>query len=370
MAKHNAANEVAKRDYLSWLANAQGRSETTLDAVAAAIHRFEAFNGYRDFRGYRRQQAISFKQHLADIRNGKTGKPLAKATLVSTLNAVRAFFEWLAREPGYRSRIVASDVAYFRATDHDVRVAGARRDRPAPSLKQVQRVLATMPTETTVNRRDRAVVALILLTGARDAAVASLPLKRLDVAARRLEQDAREVKTKGRKTFSTWFYPVGDEPVAALAEWVRELREDLLFGPDDPLFPATEMGLDKAGSFSPTGVARRSWTTAAPIRAIFKAAFEAAGLPAYGPHSLRRTLTTLAYDLNLGPREMKAWSQNLGHDSLLTTFGSYGKLSAHEQGEVIRGLGRHSPKLNVADGPMDLIRQALAQMERTPDQRR
>lgn len=364
MPKPNPDNEAAKHDYLGWLRDAQGRSEDTLDAVAAAIDRFEAHAKHADFRKFRREQAVSFKAHLGKAQNSKTGKPLSKATIVSTLNAVRAFFEWLAREPGYRSKIIVSDVAYFRPTAHDVRIATAKRDRPAPSLEQVQHVLANMPAETIVQRRDRAVVATILLTGARDAAVASLPLKRLDLDARRLEQDARDVKTKGRKTFTTWFFPVGDLAVEALEVWVRELREVLLFGPDEPLFPATAVGLDAAGGFSALGVTRAFWTTADPIRSIFRNAFARVGLPSYGPHSVRRTLTALAYDLNLGPREMKAWSQNLGHDSVLTTLGSYGTLSPHEQGDAIRKLTSR-PADNASD-PTALLRLALAQLEAGP----
>lgn len=363
MPRHNAANEIAKRNYLLWLSNAQGRSEATLDAAAAAVDRFETHVGFRDFATFRREQAISFKTHLLDQRNDKTGKPLAKATIVSTLNAVRAFFEWLSREPGYRSKIVASDVAYLRPTDHDARIATAKRDRPAPSLRQVQHVLAAMPTDTVVQRRDRAVIALILLTGARDAAVASLSIKRLDLASRCLAQDARDVRTKNRKTFSTWFFPVGDEALAALTAWVGELTGDQLFGPNDPLFPATAVALDENGMFAPEGVDRRFWTTADPIRSIFRKAFEAAGLPAYGPHSLRRTLVQLAYDLKLGPREFKAWSQNLGHESVLTTFGSYGTLGAHEQADVMRDLGKRRPSTEVAADPATLLRQALEQLE-------
>lgn len=338
MAKHNAANEVAKRDYLQWLRNTRGRSEDTLDAIAAAIDRFETFNRHRDFKTFRREQAVSFKQHLALARHPKTARPLAIGTIVTTLNAVRAFFDWLAREPGYRSKITASDVDYFRPTDHEARVASARRDRPSPSLKQVQHVLASMPHETLVERRDRAVVALILLTGARDSAVASLSIKRLDLEGQRLIQDARDVNTKFRKTFTTWFFPVGDEAGAIVAEWVSELKDQLLYGPDDPLFPVTAVGLDDVGAFARAGLERRFWTTASPIRAIFRRAFEQAGLPTFGPHSIRSTLVRLGYDLKLGPREAKAWSQNLGHESVLTTFGSYGTLNPHEQAEVMRGL--------------------------------
>lgn len=340
MRKHNPENERIKREYLRWLKNAQGRSEATLDITAAAIDRFERHAGFRDFKTFRREQAISFKEHLASERHRTTGKPLAKATLYGTLKTLMAFFEWLSREPGYRSKVHVADAAYFRPTDNDARIATARREKAAPSLAQVQHVISCMPEDTVVQRRDRAVIALILLTGARDGAVASLRLKHLDLARRELIQDAREVKTKRAKTFTAWFFPVGDAAVEALEVWVRELKDDLLFGPDDPLFPATRMGLSEDGLFAPVGVERIAWTTAGPIRELFRKAFDSAGLPNHGPHSLRRTLVALAYDLELGPRELKAWSQNLGHESMLTTLGSYGTLGAQEQAEVMRGLDR------------------------------
>jgi integrase/recombinase XerD len=338
MKTHHPENERVKRAYRLWLKNAKGRSEATLDIAAAAIHRFEAHTGYRDFKAFRFEQAISFKEHLANEHHRSTGKPLSKATLYGTLKAVQAFFVWLSREPGYRRHVNEADAAYFRPNDNDARIATARRDRPAPSLVQVQHVIRAMPTVTVTDRRDRALVALILLTGARDMAVASLKVKRLDLSRRELSQDARDVKTKRAKTFKTQFFPVGDEAIEALAAWHAELTGVLLFGPDDPLFPATDVGLDANGFFTAVGVRRDHWTTAAPIREVFRKAFEGAGLPYYGPHSLRRTLVSLAYDLKLGARELKAWSQNLGHESMLTTLGSYGGLSERDQAEVMAGL--------------------------------
>lgn len=364
MRKHNAENERIKREYLRWLKGANGRSEQTLDIAAAAIDRFEAHAGFRPFKTFRREQAISFKEHLAGARHQTTGKPLSKATLYGTLKAVRAFFEWLSREDGYRSHVHLSDAAYFRPTDNDARIATARRDRPAPSLEQVQHVIASMPKGTVVQRRDRAVVALTLLTGARDAAVASLRLKRLDLDRRELVQDARDVNTKRAKTFTTWFFPVGEEAVEAVATWAAELKGTLLFGPDDPLFPSTRMDLDPLGLFAPVGVERRCWTTAAPIRELFRKAFEGAGLPYYGPHSLRRTLVQLAYDLNLGPRELKAWSQNLGHESMLTTLGSYGALSPTEQAEVMGSLASRRPGVHPSQADIaGMLRQVASQIE-------
>ena len=43
------------------------------------------------------------------------------------------------------------------------------------------------------------------------------------------------------------------------------------------------------------------------------------------------------------PEQFKAWSQNLGHEDVLTTFTSYGAVSPHRQAEIILGLEGQAP---------------------------
>ena len=50
-------------------------------------------------------------------------------------------------------------------------------------------------------------------------------------------QDAREVKTKFSKAFMTFFFPVGNEIQEIVFNWVNYLKDELLWGNDDPLFP-------------------------------------------------------------------------------------------------------------------------------------
>jgi len=38
------------------------------------------------------------------------------------------------------------------------------------------------------------------------------------------------------------------------------------------------------------------------------------------------------------PEEFKAWSQNLGHEKVLTTFYSYGEVQPQRQAEIIKNL--------------------------------
>ena len=106
-------------------------------------------------------------------------------------------------------------------------------------------------------------------------------------------QYAREVKTKFIKTFNTYFFPVGELPLNIVKIWIGYLTKDLLFSPDEPLFPKTKMVVGDDRSFKAGGLLREHWQTANPIREIFKQAFQNANLPYYNPYSLRNTLVRL-----------------------------------------------------------------------------
>jgi len=338
MTTHNPSNERIKRQYFAFLKEAKRYSEPTVDAVAKALARFEAGTRYRDFKAFHFEQAIAFKKRLAEQHGQRSGEKLSKATLHATLAHLKRFFQWLAGQSGYKSRMRYSDAEYFNLSDKDTRVATARREQPAPTIEQVKHVLATMPAGTDIERRDRALIAFTLLTGARDRAIASFKLKHVDLAAGCVCQDAREVQTKFSRSFTTYFFPVGDEVLGVVTEWVRYLREVRLSGNDDPLFPATRIAVGASRHFEAVGLGQNHWSSAAPIRGIFREAFTGAGLPYFNPHSFRNTLVRLGESRCQTPEEFKAWSQNLGHEGVLTTFYSYGEVGNRRQGEIIRGL--------------------------------
>lgn len=339
MPKFCAENERVKRAYFTYLKEAKRHSEASVDKVAQALHQFEAFTGFKNFKSYRIDQAVRFKARLAKQVNKRTGKPLSKATMHSTVSALRAFFQWLAGQPGFKSRFTYADADYFNLAEKDVRIATARRPARTPTIEQIRHVLHKMgEPKTEIERRDRALIAFTLLTGMRDAALASVKLKHVDLASRSVFQDAREVNTKFSKSFTTWFFRVGDDIEAIVIDWITYLRTELLWGEDDPLFPATEMGNGPDRRFQPVGVKRNHWSTTAPIRRIFRKEFENANLPYYNPHSFRNTLTNLGQRLCQTPESFKAWSQNLGHDHVMTTLMSYGRIGAERQAEIVRNL--------------------------------
>lgn len=338
MSKHNAENERIKRKYFAYLKEAKRHSEPTVDAAAKALARFEEYTRHKDFKAFHFEQAVAFKKHLAEQKAQLSGEKLSKATLHSTLTQLKRFFQWLAWQPGYKSRFQYSDAEYFNLSEKDTRIATAQREQKAPTLEQIRHVIASMPASTDIEHRNRALVAFTLLTGARDSAIASMKLKHVDLAADCVYQDAREVKTKFSKSFDTFFFPVGEDIRGIVADWVTHLREVKLWGNDDPLFPATRIEYGASRQFEVAGLDRKCWSNATPIRTIFREAFAAAGLPYFNPHSFRNTLVRLGQERCRTPEDFKSWSQNLGHENVMTTLTSYGEVGRQRQGEIIRGL--------------------------------
>jgi integrase/recombinase XerD len=359
MIKHNANNERIKRQYFIFLKEAKRQNESSVDAVAKAISRFEAYTKYRNFKSFHFEQAVGFKNHLAKQTNQQTGKPLSKATMNSTLGQLKSFFQWLAMQSGYKSRISYTDTEYFNLSEKEVRIATARRETAVPTLEQIKHVIESMPNNTDIERRNRALIAFTLSTGARDSAIASMKLKHVDIAGNSVFQDAREVKTKFSKTFTTYFFPVGDEIWEIVYDWVRYLKEELLWSNNDPLFPKTSVTVGEHRSFEASGLQREHWSNASPIRTIFRKAFEAAGLPYFNPHSFRKTLTTLGQQRCQTPEDFKAWSQNLGHEEVMTTLYSYGHVQTQRQGEIIQQL--KMPRTSSAQNA-DEIAKAIAKI--------
>ena len=127
-------------------------------------------------------------------------------------------------------------------------------------------------------------------------------------------------------------------PLRIVTDWIGHLRLALLWGNNDPLFPKTKVGVGATGSFEALGLERGFWSSTTPIREIFREAFTRGGLPYFNPHSFRNTLPQLGERRCSNAEAFKSWSQNLGHEGVLTTLTSYGVVEPARQAEIIRSM--------------------------------
>ena len=79
-------------------------------------------------------------------------------------------------------------------------------------------------------------------------------------------------------------------------------------------------------------------------------------MPYFHPHRFRKTQARLGEQICRTPEEFKAWSQNLGHKKVRTTFSSYGDETPNRQGEIIHALGQPVP---AQDDALAMIRKIV-----------
>jgi integrase len=336
MRKYNAGNERLKRRYELYLREAKGQDEKSIDKVRAALVKFEECTKYKSFKAFHIEQARHFKDALSRAKNAH-GKPLSLTTTDATLRLVKGFFHWLAGQQGFKKVVTYADVEYFNNNRNDARAAHAQRPVQFPTTQAAYHAFQAMAGKTDLERRDKAMFAFEMITGARAGATASLRLKHINLVDGLVYQDGREVNTKARKTITTWFFPMHPDYLAYFTEWVTFLRNDKFFGAEDALFPKPEQRLVD-GKFRYDTLSRDPYANSAQVNAVFRGAFAQVQLHPYTPHSIRKTLGQEMSDRNLPLDAQKAWSQNLGHENFTTTVSSYLPVSTQQQGQLIKGL--------------------------------
>ena len=346
MSKVNAKNERKKRAFFRWLKNADGCCDSTVNNVESAILLWQEFSRDEDFALYNADKGIAFKTWLS--KRESSGKRLSLVTYHAYLRHLRKFFTWLVREPGYKSRIKSNAIDYLKITERENRMASQAVPRNYPSLEYVQELVASIVMRNEIDLRDRAMISFTLLTGMRDRAIASLPLGCFDDENLAVIQNPRlGVETKFAKFIPTILFRFDEKMLGFIIDWSRHLKSKG-FGVQDPLFPRAKLDQSSGNlSFqSPIEVEAKFWRGAGRIREIFKHRSQQAGLPYYPPHTFRHLAVNLALRACKNGEEIKAISQNFGHEFVATTFGAYGNFASSRLTEIIKEMdfsGKQQP---------------------------
>ena len=230
----NDANAFAIYRYQVYLLEGKGRNEKTVDAILRHIWKFSELCGHVDFRCVDIDQIVRYKTRLQAIEHD--GEGLSASTIVHALADVRGFFKWLRKQAAYEE--IAEDLLdYFSASRQLVQIANAPVEKTYPTHEDVVTVVEAMPTQTFIDRRNRALISFAYLTGVRVGALITLRLKHVDPDRRMVKQYAvDQVATKNSKTMRTAWFPVGKEFEQIVIDWLAEMRS-LGADPETPLFP-------------------------------------------------------------------------------------------------------------------------------------
>jgi integrase len=368
-------NELIKRRFYDYLKNSStGFSKETIECYDGAILLWEDFSEKADFTGFSRTTARSFKDWLKAKKKVGSQENISLSYCYDILRYLKFFFFWLSKQSGYK-KIDQTAIDYLNLSKAEARIATQSKSVKFPSLEQVKVVIENIRGDSEVEMRDKALISLIYLTGARITAAMTLSMRCFDKEKLTIDQDPKlEVKTKFSKRFVSSLIPFSyKEPLKYFVAWFDYLEKQKGFKPTYPIFPATKIdnGKENLSYFNTGKVEPIFWKNSSSPRKIFEKRFVQAGVPYFHPHTLRHLLVHEISKLPLTEEQKKAISQSFGHENTGTTFGSYGygKIDEHRQLEIIRSIdfnGQEKDIPYVLAGREDL-KQLIAEAMKKPD---
>ena len=319
-------NAKIKREYRLYLEEAKGFNEKTVDKVLKAITLYEKIFPNKDFALFNRDRAMQFKKELR--KRKYNGKSISGNTVRAYLSHLRSFFLWLCIQSGYK-KIPKDSLEYLKVNKKENRLAVQSLPKEFPMIEYVLELIKSIEINSEVDRRDQALISFTFLSGMRDFAVVSLPLNCIDEDRLVVIQNPNlGVKTKFSKTILSTIFKFDDYLLKIVIDWIKYLRVKS-FSPRDPVFPRSKSNLIRNGySFiKSTEIAPHFWETTNSIRKIFRERAENANLQYYPPNAFRHSAIYYAFKYAKNGEEIKAISQNFGHEDIITTLSVYANLS-------------------------------------------
>jgi len=339
-------NEQIKRRFYSYLENAKQQSKKSIRCYEKAIWLWEDFFHSADFGIFGQKKAIEFKKWLKakKKKNKNSNDTVSLSYCYTNLRYLKVFFGWLSEENGYKSKVDRRDIGYLNLTKEEISIAMQPGNKSFPSIEEVEQVIENIEGNTEVEMRDRALISLTLITGIRISALMTLSIQCFDRKNMIINQSPKlGVKTKFTKLIISGFVPIPYEKAQQyFIDWVDYLEREKEFKASYPIFPATkkEVGKVNLGFYSNGEVEPIFWKSTTSVRKVFEKRFKQAGVVYHHPHTFRNLLVCEISQLPLTEKEKKAFSQNLGHENVGTTFGSYGygHIDPMKQVQIIREI--------------------------------
>lgn len=331
--------------YRIFLENHQEWDVRTVDEHLRAVGRMSAFLSHTPFERVEIADVRRFKDELRRRRDMGDSMALSRSTVLHTLDRCGAFFKWLQRQPDVRMH---PDLpGYFKLSRKERASEAGMAKGTSLTFDHALRAFLAMPRSTPIELRNRAIIAMFIVTGMRIAALITLRGKHVNMQTRWINQDPREVDTKLGKHIRTYCLDLGSGLLDAITEWER-WRKANGFGDEAPFFlPDRYIQPNIVGlGYRPaqTEVAQ-CWKSDDPVQRIVKDAFQAAHMPNDGisSHDFRKMLHPfLSKRGSMIILEEVALQLNLGHTPAETIRKHYASMEDNQREAVLDELCRRA----------------------------
>lgn len=345
--RYNKENEIVKYKFFQELKHSgingkDPKSEKTILQYINAIHEFEIAINFKDFKKYTPDFAIGFKNYLSDKKNKVTGNHISKSLYIHYTKYVKEFFEWLINEEKDYSNISKRDISFFNTTKNDKNTALATGHQESHPIQDILATIRKMPESNEIERRNKAMMSLCLLTTPRIAALQTARIssikyfKEYEVWA--FDQNPKLVTTKYCRHITSFFIGSLQDIINNVLSWLEYLKEKG-FKDNDYLFPRIDSTFNKEGisiyKLTKDEMVSDSWIR----RSVFRKAFEDNDLKYLKVHPFRHSIARAMEKEPNATQLLIALAENDGHkNSMATIISSYGGNYMIERSKLMKSF--------------------------------
>jgi integrase len=341
----NSSNLRWLHEYRAFLEGHQEWDVRTVDEHLRAISRMSGFLGHEHFETICIADVRGFKNELRNLRDLEGSKGLSRSTVLHTLDRCGAFFRWLKRRPEIN---MDPDLpGYFKLSRKERSAESSMVNGTSLNFDQALRIFTAIPASQPIELRNRAIIAMFIVTGIRIAALITLRGKHVNTHTRWINQDPREVDTKLGIHIRTYCLDLGFGLLDVIAQWAR-WRDRNGFGADAPFFlPDRFIQPNCIGlGYRPAAdEAAQCWKSEDPVQRIIKDAARAAGVVDEGisSHDFRKALHPfLSKRGTMMIIEEVALQLNFGQTPVETIRKHYASMQDSEREEILDELCRRA----------------------------
>ncbi len=346
MSKYCLENEKIKREY--YKRKSIQKQEQTVRQIAKAIERFEEFTGYKNFKLFNFKTAEKYIKYLKD-------EELSLNTINSYLRHLKAFLEWLSMKSGYKSKISLDDVELLSLTHNELNNINKKIAPDYPTFEQAKALFNSINPLNDIDRRDKALFALVVMTGMRAKSLMTLPLGAINIE----KMEILQKNAKFGKEILTKIFNFDDEMHSYFIEWYKYLKEIKLYGNTDPLFPRSKAKQTEENlSFIYDEVEPDFWQSHSSISQVFKERAKSANIRVFSPHKFRHLSIYLALKKCTNGLQIKAISLHFGHEDIKTALENYSSLNPVQLSETLEKINNN----NITENPDDELTKWLNTM--------
>ena len=333
-SKLNPNNENLKIEFKKYLTKVKDEKlkESTAEEKIRSIRMYEELFKSNDLEKFDANFGIMFCDHL-------NSQDIKVITRIKHKNNLRYFFEWLFTNKKIKdSKMKLACLSTLIPTEEEVRLARRMEYVEYPTDEQISKIINIEP-DSIITRRNRALIAFLCITGARISAVATAQIQDIDIEKKLFFQDPLEgVHTKKDKYIVTRFFEYNNTLVEIFIEWYKEISSKCT--EDNFLFPQITEG------YNGDELSKTSYGDKSEFASLIKKICKTAKIPEYHPHSFRHYTIFKALHSVKNGIQLKALSQNVGHEEICTILEQYAKMKPEIYAEVIANLFKCNSQLN------------------------